>query len=242
MARHYGLFKSYPSTFGWHDLEKARERLTVWDDVRNYQARNTLRDDGVLFYHAQGPRALEDDTLAAGDSSVDPAGGGGGVEDRSEAGPGLTIREGRPADSPFVVGLGATAFARFGDYGPIMQGFLASPDVSSLIAEAAGDPVGFALVDVAPAHPGFADLVAIAVDSRHRRTGVGRALLKRVIASREERGESSLLVLTVADDNAAAITLFRSLGFEMIPGALGRYAGGQTSRRMAKLVLPGEAR
>ena len=37
MARHYWLFKSDPSTFGWHDLEKARERLTVWDGVRNYR-------------------------------------------------------------------------------------------------------------------------------------------------------------------------------------------------------------
>ena len=158
--------------------------------------------------------------------------------DRSHDGPGLTVREGRPNDAPFVVGLGSVAFARFGDYGPIMQAFLESPDVASFIAEAAGDCVGFALVDVPPAHPGFADLVAIAVDPRHRRTGVGRALLSRVIASREGRSEPSLLVLTVAADNDAAITLFRSQGFEMIPGALGRYAGGQTSRRMAKPVLP----
>ena len=163
------------------------------------------------------------------------------MDDRSEDGPGLTIRGGRPDDAPFIVGLGAVAFARFGDYGPIMREFLSSPDVVAFVAETAGAPVGFALVDVPPARPGFADLVAIAVDSRHRRTGVGRALLKRVIAASEERDWPSSLVLTVADDNAAAITLFRSQGFEMIPGALGRYAGGQTSRRMAKLVLPRES-
>jgi ribosomal protein S18 acetylase RimI-like enzyme len=153
----------------------------------------------------------------------------------------MTIRDGRPGDAAFVVALGAVAFARFGEYGSIMQGFLESPDVASFVAEAAGDPVGFALVDVPPAHRGFADLVAIAVDSRHRRTGVGRALLTRVIASLEARGEPSLLVLTVADDNDVAIALFRSLGFEMIQGSLGRYAGGQTSRRMAKPVLPRRA-
>jgi ribosomal-protein-alanine N-acetyltransferase len=157
------------------------------------------------------------------------------VEDRSEAGPGLTIREGRPADDRFVVGLGTEAFARFGEYGPIMEGFLASPDVRSFIAEASGDPVGFALVEASPAPHGFADLVAIAVDSRHRRAGVGRALLARAIASREELGEPSVLFLTVAEDNDAAIALFRSRGFEMIPGSFGRYAGGQTSRRMARL-------
>ena len=156
--------------------------------------------------------------------------------DRSQDEPGLTVREGRPDDATFVVGLGATAFARFGEYGQIMQAFLAGPDVASFIAETAGDRVGFALVAVPPAHPGFADLVAIAVDPRYRRTGVGSALLSRVIASREGRKEPSLLVLTVAADNDAAITLFRSQGFEMIPGALGRYAGGQTSRRMAKSI------
>jgi ribosomal protein S18 acetylase RimI-like enzyme len=137
-----------------------------------------------------------------------------------------------------VVALGTTAFAPFGVYGPIMREFLASPDVASFIAEAAGERVGFALVESPPTHPGFADLVAIAVDSRHRRTGVGRALLSRVIANFEARRAASLLVLTVADDNAPAITLFSSLGFEMIPGTFGHYTGGQTSRRMARYVLP----
>lgn len=158
--------------------------------------------------------------------------------DRPHDRPGLTIRAGRPDDGPFVIELGARAFARFGEYGPIMQEFLASPEVSSFIAEAEGSPVGFALLDAPEAHREIADLVAIAVDSRHRRQGVGHALLARVIASREERGQPSVLVLTVADDNDAAITLFRSHGFELLPGSFGRYAGGQTSRRMAKPVLP----
>jgi predicted RNA-binding protein with PUA-like domain len=63
MARRYWLFKSDPETFGWHDLEKAVGRKAVWDGVRNYQARNTLRDDvkrgdGVLFYHSQSEKAV----------------------------------------------------------------------------------------------------------------------------------------------------------------------------------------
>ncbi len=57
------LFKSDPGTFGWSDLEKAPGRRTVWDGVRNYQARNILRDDvkrgdGVLFYHSQSDKAI----------------------------------------------------------------------------------------------------------------------------------------------------------------------------------------
>ena len=57
MARRYWLFKTEPESFSIQDLAHARHRRTVWDGVRNYQARNFLRDDvrvgdGVLFYHS----------------------------------------------------------------------------------------------------------------------------------------------------------------------------------------------
>jgi predicted RNA-binding protein with PUA-like domain len=63
MSRRYWLLKSDPGTFGWQDLENAKGRRAVWDGVRNYQARNTLRDDvkrgdGVLFYHSQSDKAV----------------------------------------------------------------------------------------------------------------------------------------------------------------------------------------
>jgi len=56
MARHW-LMKSEPDVFSIDDLAKARNQTTGWDGVRNYQARNLLRDeiavgDGVLFYHS----------------------------------------------------------------------------------------------------------------------------------------------------------------------------------------------
>lgn len=51
----YWLFKSEPGTYSIDDL--ARDGRTHWDGVRNYQARNYLRDeiqvgDLVLFYHS----------------------------------------------------------------------------------------------------------------------------------------------------------------------------------------------
>jgi predicted RNA-binding protein with PUA-like domain len=63
MARKYWLFKSDPETFGWDDLERAPGKRTVWDGIRNPQARNHLRDevrtgDGVLFYHSQSDKAV----------------------------------------------------------------------------------------------------------------------------------------------------------------------------------------
>jgi predicted RNA-binding protein with PUA-like domain len=53
----YWLVKSEPDVFSIEDLAKAKKQTTHWDGVRNYQARNTLRDsmklgDLVLFYHS----------------------------------------------------------------------------------------------------------------------------------------------------------------------------------------------
>lgn len=55
MAKKYWLFKSEPEVYSIDDL--AKEKKTFWDGVRNYQARNFLRDeiksgDQVLFYHS----------------------------------------------------------------------------------------------------------------------------------------------------------------------------------------------
>jgi predicted RNA-binding protein with PUA-like domain len=53
----YWLFKSEPSAYSFADLMAEADQTTGWDGVRNYQARNLLRDevkvgDGVLFYHS----------------------------------------------------------------------------------------------------------------------------------------------------------------------------------------------
>jgi predicted RNA-binding protein with PUA-like domain len=37
--------KTEPTTFGVEDLERAKRHTTPWDGVRNYQARNMLRDE-----------------------------------------------------------------------------------------------------------------------------------------------------------------------------------------------------
>ncbi|MBU0475747.1 MAG: EVE domain-containing protein [Bacteroidetes bacterium] len=51
----YWLVKSEPNAYSIDDL--ARDKITHWDGVRNYQARNFMRDemkigDKVLFYHS----------------------------------------------------------------------------------------------------------------------------------------------------------------------------------------------
>jgi len=51
------LMKSEPDVFGWDHLMRAVGQTAPWDGVRNYQARNFMRDtmregDRVLFYHS----------------------------------------------------------------------------------------------------------------------------------------------------------------------------------------------
>lgn len=61
--RHW-LVKSEPEAFSWDDLWASPKRTAFWDGVRNYQARNLLRDemkkgDLVFFYHSSAdPTAI----------------------------------------------------------------------------------------------------------------------------------------------------------------------------------------
>lgn len=53
----YWLFKTEPGCFSWENLLNAPQQTTSWDGVRNYQARNFMRDamhngDLGLFYHS----------------------------------------------------------------------------------------------------------------------------------------------------------------------------------------------
>lgn len=57
MAQQYWLMKSEPNEFSLEDLQNCPNQTEPWDGVRNYQARNFMRDemrvkDRVLFYHS----------------------------------------------------------------------------------------------------------------------------------------------------------------------------------------------
>ena len=60
MARAYWLVNSEPSKYSWDDL--VRDGATYWDGVRNYQARNNLREmkvgDPLLYYHSNEDKAI----------------------------------------------------------------------------------------------------------------------------------------------------------------------------------------
>lgn len=53
----YWLMKSEPDAFGIDDLKQCRNKTEPWDGIRNYQARNFMRDDMrkgdlAFFYHS----------------------------------------------------------------------------------------------------------------------------------------------------------------------------------------------
>lgn len=58
----YWLFKSEPSVWGWSDQVAKGEAGEEWDGVRNYQARNFMREMSVgdrgFFYHSQKEKAV----------------------------------------------------------------------------------------------------------------------------------------------------------------------------------------
>ncbi len=58
----YWLFKSEPSTWSWDDQVARGEAGEEWDGVRNYQARNFMRDmklgDRGFFYHSQKDKEI----------------------------------------------------------------------------------------------------------------------------------------------------------------------------------------
>ena len=56
----YWLLKSEPSTWSWSDQKKIK--TTMWDGVRNYQARNNLmtmkKNDKCFFYHSVNEKKI----------------------------------------------------------------------------------------------------------------------------------------------------------------------------------------
>ena len=75
MATKYWLMKSEADVYSIDDLK--RDRRTMWDGVRNYQARNNMREmkkgDLVLYYHSrQKPSAVTGIAKVVKESYPDP--------------------------------------------------------------------------------------------------------------------------------------------------------------------------
>mgnify|MGYP000979003674 CR=1 FL=1 len=60
VKKKFWLLKSEPSTWSWND--QVKEKTTMWDGVRNYQARNNLikmkKGDLCFFYHSVSEKSI----------------------------------------------------------------------------------------------------------------------------------------------------------------------------------------
>ena len=60
MKKNYWLLKSEPKTWSWNN--QVMDKITMWDGVRNYQARNNLikmkKGDLCFFYHSVSEKSI----------------------------------------------------------------------------------------------------------------------------------------------------------------------------------------
>jgi L-amino acid N-acyltransferase YncA len=145
----------------------------------------------------------------------------------------MNIRAAEDADIPAMAAIYGhhvlTGFGSFEETPPTaeaMAGRIAAVrrlDLPWLVAEDAGEIVGYAYASAFRPRPGYRytaeDSVYVAPDAAGR--GVGRALLSAVIARCEAMGLRRMLAVIGDSANAASIGLHRSLGFELVGVARG---------------------
>jgi len=106
-----------------------------------------------------------------------------------------------------------------------------------VVAEVDGRLVGYAGLRVVGAE---ADVQTVAVAPDLRGHGLGRRLVEDLLATAARRGGSRAL-LEVRADNAPAIALYESLGFDRIALRRGYYGPGADAVVMRRPLLPAEA-
>jgi ribosomal-protein-alanine N-acetyltransferase len=143
----------------------------------------------------------------------------------------MTIRRARQDDLPSILRIERKAFGDDAWDREMFFDYFAKPDGSVfLVAITEGAVIGYALAW----HCGNrAEIDSIAVAPDYRRHGVAVALLKRVIGVLRRRGIVSA-GLNVRLDNAAAIGLYRKLGFQRVRRSNGYYEDGAPAWRMRR--------
>jgi ribosomal-protein-alanine acetyltransferase len=121
--------------------------------------------------------------------------------------------------------------------GDLLAAELAGPGRLYLVAEVDGRVAGYAGLCRGG---GEAEVMTLAVDPAARRRGLGRALMAALVEAARQAGQAAV-GLTVAQDAAPALALYRSLGFEAVGRLPGYYqASGRDGRRMRlRLDQPG---
>ena len=117
---------------------------------------------------------------------------------------------------------------------------LAMPGAFAGIAAVDGDPCGFHLSRSAG---GEAEIISIGVERQARLRGVGGALLEDVFTRVHSSGVSSVFV-EVAEDNAAALSLYRGTGFVQVGRRSGYYLSDASAQDalIMRVDIPNDAK
>lgn len=156
----------------------------------------------------------------------------------------MTVRPRTPADDEAIVALSRPSFGKYSQSPErSVWGMMQSRGARTLVAEASGRVLGFAIASFAAldrpfgpwARPLIASLDAIAVHDGAQGAGVGKALLAEI--ERVARAEGAISInLRTAVTNTRAQALFRCAGFLATVQLEGFYRGGQGAFAMTKLL------
>lgn len=156
----------------------------------------------------------------------------------------IVVKPGLPEHQELIEEISSRAFSVYGDYGKLIPKFFSTKGVHSFIAWDAKQAVGFALLGFMPwsgvdesGDWWIADLLAIAVDEKHRQRGVGSELMREVLSLVGEMSgwrDIKETQLTCASDNEAALKFFKKFGFEVTDRLHGKYSSGQTAWRLSR--------
>lgn len=108
-----------------------------------------------------------------------------------------------------------------------------------LVADEAGDLRGYSIAVrcASEEEPKLAQFLALGVEVSHRYQGIGRQLAEESLAGLQKRGVSQVH-LVVERDNAVAIRLYRSLGFEEIAYFEDYYGEGEPRLKFKLELAP----
>ena len=143
----------------------------------------------------------------------------------------------RPEEIDAVIAIDREAFARGGASSAIdVREEAARPWSRILVAREHGAPVAYL---VAWHVADELHLLAIATASHRRRTGIGRALVQRLVDFAFERDVRHVF-LEVRRSNDAAIALYRSFGFYLLGVRAKYYSDGEDALEMALELDPSQ--
>ena len=115
--------------------------------------------------------------------------------------------------------------------------FLTIPSADCVVALDENKIAGFI---VSEENPPLAHIITLDVDQKHRRRGIGTALLEKLESNLAARGVRSIL-LEAASDNAAAVAFWKRHGYR-IEATLKRYYLGRIDAYEMRKILPAATR